>query len=148
MLLLVHVTHGHLVTAPIVLALFAIYLRWAGPALGRAKDNHRPCRALHRTTVARVSPDLPDLAHHRVQDRGELLVDSLRITSLNEVRLVTHPLEELPQFILRDAGEEAWVGDLVPIQVKDWEHAPVAGRVNEFVTVPTGSERSSFRLAV
>ena len=43
---LVHVAHRHLVAAPVVLALLAVDLRRAGPALGRAEDDHRPGRPL------------------------------------------------------------------------------------------------------
>ncbi len=49
---------------------------------------------------------------------------------------------------MRDAGEEAGIGDLVPVQVEDRQHAAVAGRVEEFVTVPSGGEGAGLRLAV
>src|SRR5437879_9583704 len=39
---LVHVAHRHLMGAPIALALLAVNLRRASPALGRAEDDHRP----------------------------------------------------------------------------------------------------------
>ncbi len=68
--------------------------------------------------------------------------------SLDEVRLVAHALEELLQFVLRDAGEEAGVGDLVAVEMEDREHAAVSGRIEELVAVPAGGERSGLRLAV
>ena len=49
---------------------------------------------------------------------------------------------------LRDAGEEAGVGDLVAVQVEDREYAPVSGRIEELVAVPAGCEGSGLRLAV
>ena len=49
---------------------------------------------------------------------------------------------------LRDAGEEAGVGDLVAVQVQDRQHAAVAGRVEELVAVPAGGERPGLGLAV
>ena len=66
----------------------------------------------------------------------------------DEVRLVAHALEELLQLVLRDAGEEAGVGDLVAVEVQDRQHAAVAGRVEELVAVPAGGERPGLGLAV
>ena len=43
---------------------------------------------------------------------------------------------------------EAGVGDLVPVQVEYRQHAAVAGRVEEFVSVPSGGEGAGLRLAV
>ena len=83
-----------------------------------------------------------------VEHSGQLLVDGRRVVSLDEVRLVAHALEELLQLVLRDAGEEAGVGDLVAVQVEDREHAAVSGRIEELVAVPAGGERSGLRLAV
>ena len=97
---------------------------------------------------AGVGPDLLDLRHDRVEHAGQLLVDRLRVAPLDEVRLVAHALEELLQFVLGDAGEEAGVGDLVAVQVEDRQHAAVAGRVEELVAVPAGGERPGLRLAV
>ena len=145
---LVHVAHRHLVAAPVVLALLAVDLRRAGPALRRAEDDHRPGRPLHDALGAGVGPDLLDLCHHRVEHSSQLLLDRRRVVSLDEVRLVAHALEELPQFVVRDAGEEAGVGDLVAVQMEDRQHAAVAGRVEELVALPAGGERAGLGLAV
>ena len=75
-------------------------------------------------------------------------MDRRRVVPLDEVRLVAHALEELLQLVLRDAGEEAGVGDLVAVQMEDRQHAAVAGRVEELVAVPAGGERAGLRLAV
>ena len=87
-------------------------------------------------------------ATHRVQHAGQLLMDGARLVAFDEVRLVAHALEELPQLVLGNAGEEAGVGDLVAVQVEDRQHAAVAGRVEELVAVPAGGERPGLRLAV
>ncbi len=89
-----------------------------------------------------------NLRHDRVEHSGELLMDRRRVVSFDEVRLVAHALEELPQLVVRDAGEEAGVGDLVAVQMEDRQHAAVAGRVEELVPVPAGGERAGLRLAV
>ena len=51
-------------------------------------------------------------------------------------------------FSVRQLRQHRRVGDLVPIQVQDGQHRPVAGRVEEFVAAPTGGERTGLRLAV
>ena len=76
------------------------------------------------------------------------LVHALGVAALDEVRLVAVALEELPQLVLRDAGEEARVGDLVAVQVEDRQHAAVAGRVEELVAVPARGQRAGLGLAV
>ncbi len=148
MLGLVHVAHRHLMAPPVALALLAVDLRRAGPALRRAEDDHRPGRPRHDPVAAGVVLDPADLRHDRVEHAGELLVDRFRLVPFDEVRLVAHALEELLQLVLRDAGEEAGVGDLVAVEVEDRQHAAVAGRVEELVAVPAGGERPRLRLAV
>ena len=148
MLGLVHVAHRNLVRTPVVLALLAVDLRRAGPALRRAKDDHRPGRPLQVAVVAGIGPDPLDLGHCGVEHAGQLLVDVRRIVPLDEVRRIAHALEELLQFLLGDARKEARVGDLVAVEVEDRQHAAVAGRVEELVAVPAGRERPGLRLAV
>ena len=49
---------------------------------------------------------------------------------------------------MRDAGEEAGVGDLVAVQVENREYAPVPGWIEELIAVPAGCEGPGLRLAV
>src|SRR5262245_60960605 len=72
----------------------------------------------------------------------------MRVVSLDEVRRVAHALEEFLQFVLRDAGKEAGIGDLVTVEVEDWQNAAVARRVEELVAVPASGQRAGLRLAV
>ena len=148
MLGLVHVAHGDLMRTPVVLAFLAVDLLRAGPALRRAKDDHRPGRAFQIAVVSGVGPNPLDLRHRGVEHAGQLLVDIRRVVALDEVGRIAHALEELPQFLLGDAGEEARVGDLVAVEVKDRQHAAVAGRVQELVAVPARRERPGLGLAV
>ena len=134
--------------APIVLALLPIDFRRAGPALRRAEDDHRPGRALDVAVVARLGPNLFDFRDHRVQHAGQLLMDVLRVAAFDEIGLVAHALEELLQLVLRDAGQEARVGDLVAVQMQDRQHATVASRIEKLVAMPTRGQRPCFRFAV
>src|SRR5262249_26977947 len=53
----VHLTHGHLVRAPITFGALAIDFLWAGPAFRSSKHDHRPSRPLRESILARVSFD-------------------------------------------------------------------------------------------
>src|SRR5262249_46709177 len=95
-----------------------------------------------------LRPDTLDLCHHQVQHLGKLLMNDLGVASFNEVRFVAHAFEELLQFFLGNASQEAWVGNLVSVEVQNWQNAAVACRIEELVSLPTGSKRSGFGLAV
>ena len=53
---LIHVAHGNLMRTPVVLAFLAVDFRRAGPALRRAKDDHRPGRAFQIAFVCERRP--------------------------------------------------------------------------------------------
>ena len=145
---LVHVAHGNLVRTPIVFALLAVDLLRTRPSLRRAENDHRPGRPFQIAPVPGLGPDPLDLGHRSVERAGQLLVHLCGIVPLDEVGRVAHALEELLQFLLGNAGEEARVGDLVAVEVEDREHTPVAGRIKELVAVPAGREWAGFGLAV
>src|SRR5262245_2986431 len=52
------------------------------------------------------------------------------------------------QLFMADPGENAGIGDLVAVEVKDGQNRPVPRRIEEFVGMPARRQRSSFRLAV
>src|SRR5260221_14637043 len=52
------------------------------------------------------------------------------------------------QLFMADPGENAGIGDLVAVEVKDRQNRPVRRLVEEFVGMPARRQRSSFRLAV
>ena len=56
-----HVGHRHLVRAPVTFGLLAIDLLRAGPALGRAEDDHGPERPLGEAILAGIGLDRLDL---------------------------------------------------------------------------------------
>ena len=81
MVRLIHVPHRHLMAAPVVLALLAVDLGGAGPALGRAEDDHRPDRPLLEAVRAGVvlNPSTPVVALEEVA--GD--VDYVLVMSVN-----------------------------------------------------------------
>ena len=150
MLGLVHVAHRHLVGAPVALALLAVDLLRAGPALGRAQHDHRPARPLRDAVRARASRlDPLDLGDDRVERRGHLLVHRRRARRPRRSTARSRsPRSSFSSSSSRDAREEAGVGDLVAVQVQDRQHRAVARRVEELVRVPAGGERAGLGLAV
>src|SRR5262249_12896343 len=52
------------------------------------------------------------------------------------------------QLFMADPGENAGIGGLVDVEVKDGQYRPVPRRIEEFVGMPARRQRSSFRFAV
>src|SRR5262249_32985472 len=79
---LLHVAHRDLMAAPIPLAFLAIDLRRTRPALRRAKDDHRPARALRTVVVlTRFGPDAFDLRHDAIERVSKLLMNDVWIVA-------------------------------------------------------------------
>ncbi len=113
-----------------------------------AKHDHRPAGAFGETILARIGLDAPDLADNRVECGGHQLVHGLRLTPLDEVRGVAITAEEVIQFLMADPSQDAGIGDLVAVEVKDRQNYPVGCRIQELVGMPARRQRSSLRLAV
>src|SRR5262245_44105156 len=75
-------------------------------------------------------------------------MDYRRIAAFDEMRLVSHPLEELLQLFFGNSSEEAGIGDLVAVQVQDWQHAAIASRIEKLIAVPAGGQRAGLCFAV
>ena len=148
MLQRIHIPHRHLMAAPIVFAFLSVDERWAGPAFGRAEHDHRPGRPFQVSEIAGFGPNALDFRDGQIHDFSKLLVDGLRIVPLDEIGFVSHPLEKLLQFVLRNPREEAGIGDLVAVQMEDRQHGAVAGRIEKLVAVPAGGEWSGLGFAV
>src|SRR5579872_1324705 len=49
---------------------------------------------------------------------------------------------------MRNPREKAWVGDLVAVEMKYREHAPITAGVEKLVAMPPGGQRTSLRLPI
>src|SRR5712691_10541542 len=91
----------------------------AGPALGGAKDDHRPARALG--PVEAVGPsvglDALDVVADRVESPGQELMHRPRLIALDEIGGIAVTAEELVQLLVADPGEDRRPGDLVAVEV-------------------------------
>lgn len=63
-------------------------------------------------------------------------------------RFVAVAGEEVAQLLVTHAAEDRRVGDLVAVEMKDWQHRAVRGWVQELVGMPCRRERTGFGLAV
>ena len=144
-----HVGERHLVRAEGAFGRQAVDLFRAGPALGRAEDDHRPERALLEAVGARRrSGSIVNLGDDLVERGGHQLVHRLGIVALDEIGLVAVAAEQLVQFLVADARQHRRVGDLVAVEVQDRQHGAVVDGIEELVRVPTGGQRAGLRLAV
>ena len=88
-----------LVRAPGALGGLAINHFGAGPAFGRAQNDHGPDRALPEALGARVLLNVLNLGDHLVEGAGHQLVHFLRLVAFDEVGLIAVAAEELLQFV-------------------------------------------------
>ncbi len=72
----------------------------------------------------------------------------LRIVAFHEQWRVTVTREQRLQLGVADARQDRRVGNLVAIQVQDWQHCPIAHGVEELVRMPRGRQRPRLGLAV
>ena len=75
-------------------------------------------------------------------------MDRVGLGAGHEAGRIAVALEQRCELLLRDAGEDRGVGDLVAVEVQDGQHRPVAGGVQELVRVPAGRQRPGLGLAV
>jgi hypothetical protein len=143
-----HVGERHLVGSPRVLDPVTVDLFRPGPPLRRSQHDHRPARP---GGVVRVPRDVLSRAYFgngRFDRSGQLLVHRRRVAALNEIRRVAVAGKQRLEFLVADARQDRRVGDLVAVQVEDWQHRSVANRVEELVRMPRGRERAGLGLAV
>ena len=146
----------NLMGAPGVLGLLAVDVLGASPALGRAEHDHGIGRADHG--LARgclglsggldVADLVKDLLKQGSKTRMNAHVVLVVKTGDKEVRLVAHALKELGKLFVGHAGEDGGIGDLVTVEVQDWQNDTVGCRVHELVGLPRGRERTGLGLAV
>jgi hypothetical protein len=146
--ILVHGGERHLMGAPEALDLMTVHLLGAGPALRTAQHDHWPACAAGCAAGARLLLDPANLQHAVLQGGGHLLVHQHRLVALDEIRHPSVALEQVAQLLVRDAGEQRGVVDLVAVEMQDRQHGAVADRIQELVGMPRRREGSCLRFTV
>ena len=84
----------------------------------------------------------------RVERRRHGFVHQRGLVTFDEVRRPPISAEQLLQFLASDAGEQRRVGNLVAVEMQNRQHRAVRGRIEEFIGMPRGGQRSGFRFAI
>ena len=87
--IVVHLSHGHLMRAPVAFGALAVDFLGARPSLGRAEHDHWPARPSGEPVPARVSLDALDLSEDGVQSARHELVHLVGLIALHEIRRIT-----------------------------------------------------------
>ena len=105
----------HLMRTPGVFNRQAVNFFGPGPAFGGAHDDHRPHRTFSKAFRPDFRLDFPDfvdgLFHHLRHD----LVDFKRLVAFDKVRFISVAAEQFVQFLVADARQNRWIGDLVTV---------------------------------
>src|SRR6266568_7267653 len=70
------------------------------------------------------------------------------VIAFDDMRTIAISLEQRLELGARDSSKHGWIGDLVAIQVQDWQDRAVGGGVQKLVGVPRCRERSGLRFSV
>ena len=143
-----NLAHRHLMRAPVAFLALAVDLLRAGPALRGAHDDHRPDGPLREAVGAGNVLDAPNVVNDLFQRRRHQLVHGLRVVALDEMRRVAVAAHQGFELFMRDARENRRIGDLVAVEVQDWQHGAVAHGIEELVRVPARGERPGLGFAV
>src|SRR4029077_13781353 len=83
-----------------------------------------------------------------IERSSHLLMHSPRFVPFDEAELVPVPFKQFSKIIVRNPREEARIGDLVTVEMKDRQDAAVALRVKKFVAMPAGRQWTGLRFAI
>jgi hypothetical protein len=75
-------------------------------------------------------------------------MDDRRVVSGHQMRFVAVAPHQLFQLLIRDAGEQCRVGDLVLVESQDRKHSAVSGWIEELGRVPAARQRTCLRLPI
>ena len=143
-----HLAHRHLVRAPVALFPLAVDLLGTGPAFWRTHDDHRPGGALGETVAPCVLLNAADVVDDGFERLRHQLMHCRGIVAFDEMRKVAVAAHEMVELVVRNAREHGRIGDLVAVEVQDWQHGAVARGIEELVGMPARGERPRLGLPV
>ena len=146
--ILVEVFQRNLMSSKRSLNLFAIDFVGTGPAFGRVEDDHGPTGTVGESVFARFVLNGLNFGQRQVHGFRHELEHVLRFMPGDEVGVPTVAAKQFGQLAFGDAREDCGVGDLVSIEMEDWQDCAIAYRVQKFVAMPAGGQRTGFRFAI
>src|SRR5262245_8353823 len=109
---------------------------WSRPAFGCLENDHGPRGGTVRRSFACVGLRVANVVKNAVERCGHQPVHCRRIIAFNEVRLVAVTDEQAEQFLDRYPRENGWSGDLVAIEMQDWQNRTIPPWVKKLIGVP------------
>ncbi len=145
-----HLAERHLVGAPRVFDGHAVHFLGAGPAFGLRSTiiGHADVRRTVGPAARADSLNTVDLFEHAIHGSGHELVHRLGLVAFHIVRRVAVAGEQMRELLLRDAGQDRRVRDLVSVEMQDGQDSAIARRIEELVRMPTGSQRAGLGFAI
>src|ERR1700730_698019 len=138
----------HLVGAPGSFDRFAVDRFGAGPAFGRAENEHRPARACPLVVLASGLLDGGDFVEDVVEQGGHFRVHHGGIVAFENVGRIAVAAEQGFEFFLRDARQHRGICDFVAVEMKDRQDGAVFGGIQKLVGVPAGGAVTSLGFAI
>src|SRR5580704_5860981 len=118
------------------------------PALGGTQNDHRPARTRGVSGFARGLLNVSNGFDAMLDGSGHRLVHGVVVRAFHKTRSPAVTAEQALEFLVFNARGNRWIVDLVAVEMKNREHRPIANRVQKFVDVPGGGERTGFRFTV
>ena len=120
-----HIAERHLVRAPGAFDRFTVHGFRTRPSFGRTQHQHGPARPGQYAVNARSVLDTVNRLDRDPQSLRHGLMHGLRICALHKIRLITVTDQQAGQFFVTDARQNSRVGDLVAIEMQNWQHRAV-----------------------
>jgi len=98
--------------------------------------------------ISRVHLNSPNVFNGFFQNHGHEFVHFIRLAAFDKIRRPTAATEKLFQFIRLNARQDSRVGNLVAVEMQNWQHRAVGDRIKKFVGLPSRRQRTSFSFAV
>ena len=89
-----------------------------------------------------------DLVQYLVQRGGHQPVHRGWLVALDEVRVIAVATKQGIELGVRNAAQNGRVGDLVAVQVEDWQDRAVGSWVQKLVRMPGGRQGARFGFAI
>ena len=114
-----HLSHRYLVRAPVPFGFFTVNFFGARPTLWGAENDHGPEWSLRASFFSCIRLNGLDFFGHDVERISHELMHLHGIISLDEMRRIPIPAEQVIQLFVADSGEDTGISDLVAVEMEN-----------------------------